>query len=552
MGVSETMTASTDTQKKTAPLKWRYLILALAGVLVLALTAGGLTIGFGLTPLVVEAGEKTPAAGDFLAFPYAPLLCESDLTEVAYSEIGTHTVRFSLLGIPCETTLTVQDTTPPSFETKPHGIKVGETFRAEDFFADARDYSSYKAELILPDGVESAGEYTVSVCLRDAFGNESRKDAALYVYDIPDVLHLEAGAGEDACLAALQTAVPTAAFEGAVDTSRQGETSATVLVDGFTFDLMVRVQDTIPPAAQVKPLYLPSDAETFPAPADFLESVTDASAVKVMYASDPNFSLPGQRGVTLILTDAAGNVSRIRARYTVAEPEKMPAPVIVGVKDISANVGAWISYTPGVSATDHAGNSLKVQIDSSSVNRNVPGVYTVTYTAVDAFGTETVVQASVTVREITETTLKPYVDKVLGKILRTGMTQREMARAIYDWMRANVSYTAYAAKDHWERAAYSGFTTGRGDCYVYYAMSRSLLNAAGIENLEICRDNPAKPHYWNLVNCGDGWYHFDTCPHYKNYPLESFMLTDREVREYSENCVKDYYSFDASLYPATP
>ena len=30
------------------------------------------------------------------------------------------------------------------------------------------------------------------------------------------------------------------------------------------------------------------------------------------------------------------------------------------------------------------------------------------------------------------------------------------------------------------------------------------------------------------------------------------MLTDAEVKAYSENCVKDYYSFDASLYPATP
>ena len=132
------------------------------------------------------------------------------------------------------------------------------------------------------------------------------------------------------------------------------------------------------------------------------------------------------------------------------------------------------------------------------------------------------------------------------------MTQRQKARAIYDWMTENISYVAYADKTYWMRAAYHGFTGGKGDCYVYYAMSRILLDCAGIENLEIQRDDPAKPHFWNLVNCGDGWYHFDTCPHYKNYPLESFMLTDAEVRRYSETCVKDYYSFDESLYPATP
>ena len=80
----------------------------------------------------------------------------------------------------------------------------------------------------------------------------------------------------------------------------------------------------------------------------------------------------------------------------------------------------------------------------------------------------------------------------------------------------------------------------------------NLLDCAGIDNMEICRDKPATPHYWNLVNCGDGWYHFDTCPHYKQYPLDAFMLTDAQVAAYSQNSVKDYYSFDASLYPATP
>ena len=30
------------------------------------------------------------------------------------------------------------------------------------------------------------------------------------------------------------------------------------------------------------------------------------------------------------------------------------------------------------------------------------------------------------------------------------------------------------------------------------------------------------------------------------------MLTDAQVAEYSKNSVKDYYSFDSSLYPATP
>jgi hypothetical protein len=272
----------------------------------------------------------------------------------------------------------------------------------------------------------------------------------------------------------------------------------------------------------------------------------------------PDFRTPGTRDLVLILRDAWDNVSRIECRLTVTDgedsdpSEESGLPVITGVKKLTVNVGMWISYTTGVSAKDADGNPLTVKVDSSAVKRNKPGEYRVTYTATDKEGRVATVRTTVTVCEITEDTLKPYVDKVLGKILRKGMTQREQARAIYDWMIANVSYTAYTYKDHFRRAAYSGFVNGRGDCYVYYAMSRALLDGAGIENMEICRDNPAKPHYWNLVNCGDGWYHFDTCPHYKSYPLESFMLTDREVEEYSKNCVEEYYSFDKSLYPATP
>ena len=87
---------------------------------------------------------------------------------------------------------------------------------------------------------------------------------------------------------------------------------------------------------------------------------------------------------------------------------------------------------------------------------------------------------------------------------------------------------------------------------MYYAVASALLTRAGIENMEIQRDNPASPHYWNLVKVNGCWYHFDTCPHYSGHWLQSFLLTDAQVRAYSEYEVPGYYSFDPSLYPATP
>ena len=35
---------------------------------------------------------------------------------------------------------------------------------------------------------------------------------------------------------------------------------------------------------------------------------------------------------------------------------------------------------------------------------------------------------------------------------------------------------------------------------------------------------------------GEGYYHFDACPHPNSYPLYSFLLTEAEVRAYTEQC----------------
>ena len=553
------MTSHAD--MKTNAKRPFWITLAACGILLLLfLAAGCIILSCGVRALSVEAGDRTPAAEDFLRFPFVPLSCKTDLTDASLTEVGEHGVEFSFLGIPCRTTLTVQDTTPPRFAVKDYGSRLGDGISWDDFVTDLQEFSAYTAELTLPENTDAPGTYPVTVRLTDEWGNSAEQNTALFVFDLPETLTVEAGMSARVCARMLERAVPGASFAEEVDTSRVGEFIAYILVDGFRIPVRLNIQDTEAPVALAYMYHfkISADLAADPAPADFLAEIHDASEVSVSYEGTPDFRTPGTRTLVLILRDAWDNVSRIECRITVGEtdepalPKDSDLPVISGVKKLTANVGMWISYTTGVSAKDADGNALTVKVDSSAVKRNVPGTYTVTYTATDKKGRVATARTTVTVCEITEEILKPYVDKVLGKILKKDMTERERARAIYDWMIANVSYTAYTSKNHWMRAAYYGFVNGRGDCYVYYAMSRALLNGAGVENMEICRDNPAKPHYWNLVNCGDGWYHFDTCPHYKDYPLECFMLTDQEVEAYSKNCVKDYYSFDASLYPATP
>lgn len=158
---------------------------------------------------------------------------------------------------------------------------------------------------------------------------------------------------------------------------------------------------------------------------------------------------------------------------------------------------------------------------------------------------------SVSSGDYSQEALDQVVQEVLDAIISDNMTKREQARAVWDYTRTHVMYTGTSDKSDWRRGAYAGLTTRRGDCFTYYAVSRALLTALGIDNLEVQRVGGPTSHYWNLVNCGDGWYHFDATPRSSKMPyFVSFMFTDQQAADYTARAGRNYYTFDGSLYPA--
>ena len=143
------------------------------------------------------------------------------------------------------------------------------------------------------------------------------------------------------------------------------------------------------------------------------------------------------------------------------------------------------------------------------------------------------------------------VADTLAPLVSEDMTAMEQARAVFDYVHANIRYTGVSDKSDWMTGAYDGMTTGRGDCFTYYAVSRALLTALEIDNLEVRRiEGTSSSHYWNLVNCGDGWYHFDACPRSAKMPsFLSFMVTDQQVADFTAMAGRHYYDFDDSLLP---
>ena len=670
------------------PRKRRRILILCAGILLIFLLSSGIMLSAALKPLSMEAGDPAPTAADFARIPFLPIRADDDLSAEAYRACGTHTIHFTVLGIPLHTTLTVADTRPPVFTLQEAALLGSDMLAPEAFITQVWDASAYTVSSSLSGAAPKAGTHEVVLTFTDAHGNTAQGTTLLHVYGKTNRFTAQAGISVAELKKLIRAEIPAAEFPGefgGIDLSVLGEQTAVIRIDEHSFPVQIHVQDTVAPEAEMREvhtlfkvlpdakeflasvtdatavtasyihepdvsvvgwqnvsirltdaagnttdvhselrtysipssiafeagieqyeaisllfedevecslaerynfprmaegdytitvntpggsfnvavtirdttpptaeprlvtIYLPST--TIPTPADFVDFIEDSSEVTTAFVDEVDFATPGRHTVPIRLTDAAGNSSVVDAYLDIVDDHT--APVITGVRNLSTYVNGRLSYKTGVTATDGDG-ACTLTVDSSDVNLAVPGRYRITYTATDDAGNTSTAMAYVTVLEITEDVIRPYAENILDKILESGMTAREKARAIYDWMTTNVAYVTYADKTYWMRAAYHGFTNGRGDCYVYYAMSRILLDCAGIDNLEICRDDPKNPHFWNLVNCGDGWYHFDTCPHYKQYPLTSFMLTDAEVEAYSKNKVKDYYSFDKSLYPATP
>ena len=141
-----------------------------------------------------------------------------------------------------------------------------------------------------------------------------------------------------------------------------------------------------------------------------------------------------------------------------------------------------------------------------------------------------------------EKNVNEMADQILTGILNDKMTQQEKCAAIYQWVNQHMSYRNQPVKDSWIDAAYDGLRRKSGDCYTWYAVSVALLRRIGVQSLEVIRTD--RHHWWNLINYGNGWYHFDTRD--ENGAL--CLLTDAELA--AKKGI--WAAFDHSQLPATP
>ena len=378
----------------------------------------------------------------------------------------------------------------------------------------------------------------------------------LFARDVKSDVQWEAGNGIPAAAVFLEKQKVKATILTnlkSLDLSIPGSYPVEIQIGTKTYESTLQVVDTAPPKGT--PVNQQGGVNGRLEAEAFVTDIEDKTPVTVSYASEPDFSRGGTQTVTIVLTDAGGNETKLTAELTLVED--FEPPVINGVEDQTVTVGGTIAYKKGITVTDNIDTEVTLEVDSSQVNLQEPGVYTVTYTATDSAGNTATATAQITVEEkkaaLTgqEAELAELAAQVLDSITNSSMTKKEIALAIYEWCNTRITYTNSSDKSDWVAEAVNGLRIRAGDCFTYFSVAKALLTQTDIPNIDVLKsDTSHSSHFWSLVDVGEGWYHFDTTPR-KGEGDYFFLVTDEQLETYSRSHSNSHI-FDHSLYPATP
>ena len=323
-------------------------------------------------------------------------------------------------------------------------------------------------------------------------------------------------------------------------------------------DVILRIEDHVGPTGEPVPMTLYCGWK-MPEAADCVDHLYDLSGIaKIEYQEGvPNLTVGGTYNVPVLVTDVYGNSSVIMVPFTMIDDKT--APVIAGAHDLELTGGnpEGLDFFAGVTVTDDYDTEPVLKVDDSQVNYTVNGEYEIIYQAIDKAGNIGTAKAKLKVTMPVEAQASsndngdyyvgdgdPYAvaKKVMAGLWRD--SDVETARAIFNWVHDNLWFRLLSGTRTYESAAYRGFTRHNGDCYVYYACCKMLLDLAGIENMRVDRSPRynGNVHYWLLVKLNGEWYHCDATEGYSDHPGIWFMCTDEQIND-------KYHHFNGSLYP---
>lgn len=519
-------------------------------LILLLLTAAGVSAWFYIDSLAykvcrVEAGVNV-LPSNFMKDGNAEAFFTEESQEFDITVPGTYQIVVKSGWFTHKATLYIEDTIAPQAQAVTVELQMGEVCVAEDLVTDIMDATRVMTAFVKKPDFTQPGSQKVTVRLTDQGENITEIESEIYIAQVIEELTVEAGSKpptlEEFVVEAHQAEFVT--DMAALNMNTVADYKVTIVADDRSYEPVLHVVDTVAPRAEVQDVsgyaLVPRSAE------EFIVSVEDATSVSATFIKEPDLTFIGTQEVELSLKDEGNNETVMTASLTLEADTQ--APVISGISNIQLVVGDTVSYKKNIKVTDNCEEGLTLDIDSSTVNLNAEGSYQVTYTATDLAGNITSKTITVTVypKLYTEEQVNELADAVLAKIIKPEMTALEKVQAIYNYNMSHISYINHSEKINWIQGAYEGLVFGKGDCYVYACTAKVLLTRAGITNMDIEKIPAKTMHYWNLVDIGDGWYHFDTTPR-KDHPT-IFMWTDVQLMEYSAQHYNSH-NYDHDQYP---
>ncbi len=270
---------------------------------------------------------------------------------------------------------------------------------------------------------------------------------------------------------------------------------------------------------------------------------------------------------------------------SVSNSKKDKTPPTVQLIDgdcIYMYAGETVSFRNKVKVNDDSG-AFTLDFDSR-VNTEVPGTYSVIYTATDAAGNSTKLTVSVVVtkKDYTYDMLMTRIESLAKQLkITSDMSKQEQVFAVYEYVNspgknasaANIYFSNESNvpnikrenwKSDWIEEAILTLERGEGDCYSYYSVSKAFFEYLGIEHMGIRRDDSRSnidgTHFWMVVNIGkngaDSWYFYDAtrlAGTFGDGSNNGCLRTYAELEEYatSKGSYYGFYAFNKSDYPVT-
>ena len=497
----------TKKEKKKISKKAKIIIITI--ILLLIIIAVSTVLFLILRPkfkeATIELGTKEISVDNFLISSMykedSKLL--TPIEQIDFSKVSDIDIKLSYRDKEETVKLHIVDTTAPTVKFQDITEYAGYVVSADDFIVEKSDLSEMTVEATNLEDTSEYKDYIVTVTVKDKYGNATTKDCVLTITWIRDVVYKELGeefTKADVIVNMDKDAdkLPQSEVDK-VDMSTLGEYVLTSNLDGVDYTTKVIVQDTTPPALELKNITIYDD-ETVSGKDAFIVSATDASGeVTTNMKTEIDYSKIGEQQIIIEAIDKNNNKIEQTAILTIKKDTE--GPVFSGLSNMTVAKNSSVNYTKGVKATDAREGSCEFTVNSDSVNIGQAGTYYATYTSKDSKGNKTTKKRKITVKHNQEDTNNKF-NEFYAKYL-----QGKNLYDITDTIKNKIGYNHSWGDDD---PVWYGLTNGTGNCYVHALILQKALNKEGFRNMLIHTTD--KSHYWNLVYADGVWRHYDSTP----------------------------------------